>query len=96
MAQSNVIAFCLFFAFIVFITLRGELPKYLDVLFTTQGGGSSGSSASGGSGIPGIGAVGNAIESATGSDVLGQAATSLRNGVKSLFSGSGATGGIFQ
>ena len=32
MSQSNVIAGSLFFAFFVFITVRGELPAYLQIL----------------------------------------------------------------
>lgn len=36
--QSNVIAGALTIAFIVFITLRGELPAYLDIL---RGGGAT-------------------------------------------------------
>lgn len=39
--QSNVILFCLLAAFLVFITIRGELPRYLAVIFTTQGGGAA-------------------------------------------------------
>ncbi len=38
MQQSNVIAGALAIAFIVFITLRGELPAYLDIL---RGGGAT-------------------------------------------------------
>jgi hypothetical protein len=98
-AQSNVIAFCLFFAFIVFITLRGELPKYLDVLFTTKGGGSSsggGGGSSGGGGLPGVGAIGNALENLTGDDTIGRAVTSIREGTKSFLGLGGAAGGIFQ
>jgi hypothetical protein len=50
LSQSNVIFFCLFAAFIVFITLRGELPKYLDVVFKTQAGGETNSASASGSG----------------------------------------------
>ena len=32
MSQSTVIAGALIFAFVIFITMRGELPKYLAVL----------------------------------------------------------------
>ncbi len=32
MSQSNYIAGALFLAFMVFITMRGELPKYLHVI----------------------------------------------------------------
>lgn len=32
MSQSSIIAFFLLAGFIVFITVRGELPKYLNVL----------------------------------------------------------------
>jgi hypothetical protein len=37
MSQSNFIALFLFAAFIVFITLRGELPKYLGLLIPAKG-----------------------------------------------------------
>jgi hypothetical protein len=45
MPQSNVIFFYLFAAFFVFITLRGELPKYMGfVLASPTGGGTAPSS----------------------------------------------------
>lgn len=40
MPQSNVIFFYLFAAFFVFITLRGELRKYMGFLFSTPSPGS--------------------------------------------------------
>jgi hypothetical protein len=33
MAQSNVIFFCFMLAFVVFVTLRGKLPRYMKVVF---------------------------------------------------------------
>lgn len=45
MRQSNVIFGALLFAFIVYITVRGQLPAYLD-LFRGKGSGASGNSAS--------------------------------------------------
>lgn len=49
MSQSNVIFFFLFAAFFVFITMRGELPKYMGFLLASpatgsQGGGSGATS----------------------------------------------------
>jgi hypothetical protein len=41
MPQSNVIFFYLFAAFFVFITMRGELPKYMGFLLASPQGGSS-------------------------------------------------------
>lgn len=35
MQQSNVIFFFLFAAFVIYITIRGELPKYLGFLFSS-------------------------------------------------------------
>lgn len=35
MPQSNVIFFYLFAAFVIFITMRGELPKYLGFLLAS-------------------------------------------------------------
>jgi hypothetical protein len=39
--QSNVIFFFVFAAFFVFITLRGELPKYMGFLFASPATGSN-------------------------------------------------------
>lgn len=39
MPQSNVIFFYVFAAFFVFITLRGELPKYMGFLLASPTGG---------------------------------------------------------
>jgi hypothetical protein len=78
LSQSNVILFCLCVAFVVFITLRGELPAYLNVLFTTQG-------QSGSSSQPG-GADQGATASQTASDPIGAAAGALR---RSLGIGNG-------
>lgn len=36
MSQSNFVALFIFAAFIVFITLRGELRQYMGLLFGTQ------------------------------------------------------------
>jgi hypothetical protein len=66
MAQSNVILFCLVAAFLVFITIRGELPKYLSLLFTTIPGGSSGGSAQADTGATAAQAVSDPIGAATG------------------------------
>jgi hypothetical protein len=41
MPQSNVIFFYIFAAFVVFITLRGELPKYMGFLLASPVGPSS-------------------------------------------------------
>lgn len=46
MPQSNVIFFYLFAAFFVFITMRGELPKYMGFLLAAPKAGSSGSGSS--------------------------------------------------
>lgn len=43
MQQSNVIAAALLIAFVVFITVRGELPQYLSLLRGADAAGSSGS-----------------------------------------------------
>jgi hypothetical protein len=40
MPQSNVIFFYLFAAFFVFITMRGELPKYMGFLLASPQAGS--------------------------------------------------------
>jgi hypothetical protein len=41
MPQSNVIFFYVFAAFFVYITLRGELPKYMGFLLASPTGGST-------------------------------------------------------
>lgn len=46
MRQSNIIFGSLLFAFIVYITIRGQLPGYLD-LFRGRGNGGQSASASG-------------------------------------------------
>lgn len=69
LSQSNVILFCLLIAFLVFITLRGELPKYLETIFKTVGGG--------GAAQPDTGAT----ASQAASDPIGAAAGALRRGL---------------
>lgn len=71
MSQSNVIAACLFIAFIVFITMRGKLPAYLAALFGTNaasatggGGDTAASGADVGAGV--AGAVNDPIGAASG------------------------------
>lgn len=73
-SQSNVIAACLFIAFIVFITMRGKLPQYLACLFGTNTGQAGGNS--GQTGAPQADAaptVGEAVQ-----DPIGAAAGGLR------------------
>jgi hypothetical protein len=41
MPQSNVIFFYVFAAFFVYITLRGELPKYMGFLLASPTGGTA-------------------------------------------------------
>lgn len=61
MGQSNVIFGALLFAFIVYITARGELSTYIQLLF---GGGAQPSSAAGGAGASG--SSGNGLENLLG------------------------------
>ena len=61
MRQSSIIFGALFVAFIVFITVRGELPNYIGVLFPKSGGSSGASSGdllgSAGSMFGGLGSI---------------------------------------
>jgi hypothetical protein len=51
MSQTSIIAAALVVAFVVFVTVRGELPKYLAVFTgTAPAGGTTGTGGSGGSG----------------------------------------------
>jgi hypothetical protein len=50
--QSNVIFFYLFAAFLVFITMRGELPKYLGFLLASPVNGANKSALSRGPDLP--------------------------------------------
>ena len=45
MQQSNVIFAVIFFAFVIFVTIRGELPAYLAIFFGSGGGGGNASPA---------------------------------------------------
>jgi len=47
MAQTNIIAGCAIVAFIIFVTVKGELPTYLGFLVGAQG-----AQADAGAGIP--------------------------------------------
>jgi hypothetical protein len=96
MAQSNVILFCLVVAFLVFITLRGELPKYLALIFETAPSGSGGSGGSGGS-SDAPASVGEALN-----DPVGALTGSIRRGLgvgngllPNLGSIGSALGGLF-
>ena len=46
MQQSNVIFAAIFLAFLIFITIKGELPAYLAIFFGSSG--ASGSASAGG------------------------------------------------
>lgn len=80
-SQSNLIFGTMFLAFIVFITMRGKLPKYLDVLVGNgQAGGGGGNSGSGGDSAAGLGDI--------LSDPVGAITGQIRRGVTSAI-GSG-------
>ena len=106
-SQSNLIFALILFAFVVFITMRGKLPQYLQALVGTNaapaGAGASGSGTGGAvsgvdaaAGLDSPGGILAGVDSMTGSDVLGRAATQLRQGLGNALSLGGAAGGIFQ
>jgi len=84
MQQSNVIFGMILLAFVVFITTRGELPVYLNLIrgSTASGkppqssnGGSGGSASSGAGGLlddflPSGGATGGGMDAQTATDIL--------------------------
>jgi len=53
--QSSIIFGALFAAFIVYITVRGELPKYLQALFPKSGGSAPAGTGSIAGSLPSIG-----------------------------------------
>ena len=55
MSQSTIIAGVLLFAFIVFITMKGQLPQYLNVIGLSPSSSSNTSGASSGFGTAGAG-----------------------------------------
>jgi len=61
MSQNNIIAGALIFAFVMFVTMRGELPSYLSI-FT------KGSTAKGGSGSIDLSAFINQLSGGGSSD----------------------------
>lgn len=67
MRQSSVIFGALFVAFIVFITVRGELPAYLGALFPKKSG-SSGGGLFGGLGS--FGGIGSILGGSGGSSIV--------------------------
>ena len=60
MQQSNVIFGVLLVAYLVFITLRGELPVYLDIL---RGGGATSGNGGSGAGIDASGGILGSVNS---------------------------------
>lgn len=100
MNQSNIIFAYLFLAFVVFVTVRGELGTYLG-FFGVGGQGKGGtlpaaSSASSGSLGGALGGLGTALGGQLGGQLTGvlggSSDSSAASGAESAFSGSGTAG----
>lgn len=93
LAQSNFIALALFFAFFVFITTRGELPRYLAVFGLGGQSGGSGADATG-STLAGIGGNAlNAFGTSAGNSIGGSIGSAISGGIFGGSSYTDASGG---
>lgn len=73
MGHSNTIAAVLFLAFVVFITMRGELRQYLQVLGLQSGGTNAAASTATGSTVTGTTpGLGQTTTLGTGNETLNQ------------------------
>ncbi len=86
MRQSNVIFGTILLAFIVYITMRGQLPAYLDLFKKGKPTSSSSGSSKSGGGILGglLGGLGGLFKGSTGGSGIGDTISSLSGGSAGL------------